>query len=223
MILIRRFKDANNYNSRSLYYLFDTLKNAHDIIIDFRKTHSNIDEDAAYYEQGFMKQLISYLTDHSLGYPSNRTRIHYGHESETFSIEFYFRGWFLQNGTVIYPSSKSIHKPVCLLVNKFNNTISNSIAAMQNEHIAKVLADDGLGNFESYNFYEMKLADSVKVNIRLSEIIYTDGSKTFSPGAIITRNNTQTDDTLINTAIHLLKSNDENKKATSQQIQRIIL
>ncbi len=212
-------KDANNYNSRSLYYLFDTLKNAHDIIIDFRKTHSNIDEDAAYYEQGFMKQLISYLTDHSIGYPSNRTRIHYGHESETFSIEFYFQGWFLQNGTLINSSSKSIHKPVCLIVNKFNNTISNSIAAMQNEHIAKVLADDGLGNFESYNTYKMKLADSVKVTIRLSEIIYTDGSKIFSPDVIIKRDNPNTDDTLIHTAIHLLKSDNENRKTTNQQIQ----
>jgi hypothetical protein len=66
-----------------------------------RKSASNKGEDGEFYESKFMKQLISLVADDAVDYPSMRTRIHYGHESETFNSEFYYQGWFLQNGTSI--------------------------------------------------------------------------------------------------------------------------
>jgi C-terminal processing protease CtpA/Prc len=204
--------------------LIDTIKNAHGIILDLRKTARNSDEYGDYYESEFMKRFIPYITDHGFGYPSYRSRIHYGHESETFSMSsFYYQGWFLQNSTVINKNPKAIHEPVCLLVNRFDSDISDAIAALQEEQIVKVVADDSLRNFEPASTYPMKLADSVTVNIRMTEVIYNSGNKTFSPDIIISRNNFKTGDTLIQTAIRLLKPGKEFKKIPGRQLQNVFV
>jgi C-terminal processing protease CtpA/Prc len=213
----------SEFNTASLLQFIDTLKNAHGIIIDLRKTVSAKDE-FAYYESGFMKQLISYLTDHNIGYPSFRTRIHYGHESETFDMSsFYYQGWFLQNGAVIKKKLHTIHKPVCLVVNRFDDTIADAIAAMQHEHIAKVVMDGNPGNFEPKGSYQMTLADSIKVNIRTTEVIYANGVKTFSPDITMYRDSFKTDDSLIHIAINFLKSKNEIKTPSAEQLQNIFV
>jgi hypothetical protein len=204
-----------DFNSRGLANLVDSLKNAHGIIIDLRKSTSENVDGAS----DFMKQLISYVTDETVNYPSFRTRIHYGHESETFGSSFYFQGWFLPNSSVIYKKEKAIHKPVCVLINKFNNDISDAIAAMQQSGIAKIIADDSLGNFEPSLIYPLVLADSLKVSVSLSEVIYPDGNKNFSPDAIVYRNNKSSDDSLIRTAVELLQSHTTISTASSQKIQ----
>jgi C-terminal processing protease CtpA/Prc len=210
--------------SPALSKLIDSLRNARGIIIDLRKTTRNNDEYANFYESAFMKNLISYLTDHNLGLPSYRSRIHYGHESETFDMSsFYYQGWFLQNSTVIYRNPRAVHTPVCLLINRFDNTISDAIAAMQEGHIAKVVAEDSLGNFEPSTSYPMKLTDSITVNIRMTEVLYSSGNKTFSPDALISYTNAGTNDTLIHTAVHLLKTGKEFKKVLGVQSQNLFV
>ncbi|MEJ7683191.1 MAG: S41 family peptidase [Segetibacter sp.] len=170
----------------------------------------------------FIKQLIGYITDRPVSYPAYRTRIHYGHESQTSDMSSsYYQGWFLRNGSVAFPRLKTIYKPVCLLINRYDNNISDRIAAMQNEGIAKVVADGNLGNFEPYGGpYPMELSDSVKVNLHLSEVVYANGSKTFSPNVNIIRNDYKNDDTLICTAVDLLKSKKELKKTILATIQK---
>lgn len=206
-----------DFNNARLVQLIDTLKNATGIIIDLRKANSN---ENGYYAPEFMRQLIAYITDKNVSYPSFRSRIHYGHQSETFSISFYYEGWFLQNSSIVYSKRRAIKKPVCFLINRFDNDISDAIGAMQQAGIAKVIADDSLGSFEPASVYPMMLADSLKVNVRLSEVIYPNGNKTFSPDAIIYRNGLRTEDSIIHTAIRFIKSNNEIKTpSSSQQMQ----
>jgi C-terminal processing protease CtpA/Prc len=208
-------KNQNDFNNTGLIKLIDTLKSANGIIIDIRKATSGSNE---YYLPDFMKQLISFIADKNVSYPSLRSRIHYGHESETF-MSFYNQGWFLQNSSIIYKKQHAIHKPVCFLINRFNNEISDAIAAIQQEGIAKVIADDNLGNFEPAAIYSMILSDSVNVNIRLSEVIYSNGNKTFSPDVVIHRNKLKTEDSLIHTAIRLFKLKTEIKSPSALQLQ----
>jgi len=208
-------ENQNNFNNAGLIKLIDTLKSANGIIIDLRKATTSSNE---YYLPDFMKQLISFIADKNVSYPSLRSRIHYGHESETF-MSFYNQGWFLQNSSIIYKKQHAIHKPVCFLINRFNNDISDAIAAMQQEGIAKVIADDSLGNFEPTAIYSMILSDSVNVNIRLSEVIYSNGNKTFSPDVVIHRNKLKTEDSLIHTAIRLFKLKTEIKPPSALQLQ----
>ena len=91
----------SSFNYAGLRSLVDSLKNAHGIVIDLRKASPNNDEDYGYYESEFMKRLIALLADDAVIYPSMRTRIHYGHESETFNSSFYSQGWLLANGTSV--------------------------------------------------------------------------------------------------------------------------
>jgi hypothetical protein len=84
--------------------------------MDVRET--TVGDEMADYKQGFIKQLISHLIDHPLSYPAYRTRIHYGHESQTFDIAFYYQGWVLQNNHVVLPKHPILHKPLCLIINK---------------------------------------------------------------------------------------------------------
>ena len=204
-----------DFNSQGLANLMDSLKTAHGIIIDLRKSKGESVDGAS----DFMKQLISYIADKSISYPSFRTRIHYGHESETFGSSFYFQGWLLLNSSVVDKKEKAIHKPVCVLINRFNNDISDAIAAIQQTGIAKIIADDSLGNFEPSLNYPMVLADSLKVNVQLSEVIYPDGNKNFSPDVIVYRTNKTNDDSLIRTAVNLLQFHTTISNASSQKIQ----
>lgn len=145
--------------------LKDTLKNARGIIIDLRKNKNN-DEYSDYYEANFIKALVAFIIDHDISYPSSRSRIHYGHESETFDMSsFYYQGWVSVNPTVLHKKPNAIHKPVCLLINRFNKNLSDAIAAVQAEGVAKVVAEDSLRGFESGAVYQMEVAEGMKVNI----------------------------------------------------------
>jgi len=90
---------------------------------------------------------------------------------------------------------------------------------MQQQGIAKVIVDDSLANFEPTQTYPLELVDSVKINIRLSEVIYTNGSKNFSPDTIIYRSDLKTEN-ILPAAIQFLKSKKEIDTPSSfQQIQ----
>jgi C-terminal processing protease CtpA/Prc len=210
-------ENFSDFSSAGLMQLVDSIKNAPGIIVDIRRTNPvNPNDD---YAPLFIKQFIGYVASHSINYPSFRTRIHYGHESETFNSSFYYQGWFLQNSSSVNTKQKAIQKPICLLINRFNNNISDAIAAMQQERIASVIAEDSLGDFEPAFVYPMQLTDSVNVNVRLSEVIYSNGNKAFSPDVIVYPINIKTGDTLIHTAIQLFKSKNERKFAAAPQVQ----
>jgi C-terminal processing protease CtpA/Prc len=199
-----------------LTHLIDTLKNASGIIIDLRKKTW---DDNGYYDSQFMQSLISFVADTVVPYPSFRTRIHYGHESETFSIPFYYQGWFVKNGTVVYQNPNAIHKPISLLINRLNSDINDAIAATQQAGLAKVIADDSLGNFEPTITYPLQLTDSVTVNVRLSEAVYPNGNRNFSPDTIVYRKNGETDDSLFQIATQFLRNKSKPGATSLRTIQ----
>ncbi len=210
-------KNNNGFgtNETSLH-LRDTLKNARGVIIDLRKNKNN-DENSDFYEAKFVKALVGFIVDHDINYPSSRSRIHYGHESQTFDMSsFYYQGWVNVNPTVITKKPNSIHKPVCLLINRFNKNLSNAIAAVQMEGIAKVVAEDSLTGFEPASTFPMQVADGMKVNITTSEIIYDNGCKTFTPDAVIYSSGAHTEDSLLRASINLLNAVGEIKMSCPQ-------
>jgi C-terminal processing protease CtpA/Prc len=85
--------------------------------------------------------------------------------------------------------------------------------------IAKIIADDSLGNFEPASVYPMELTDSMTVKIRLSEVVYSNGNKSFSPDITIYRNSLITEDSLIHTAIQCLGSKNEIRSTSAVQLQ----
>ncbi|HEV8084757.1 MAG TPA: S41 family peptidase [Chitinophagaceae bacterium] len=202
-------------NETSLH-LRDTLKNARGVIIDLRKNKNN-DEYSDFYEAKFVKALVGFIIDHDINYPSSRSRIHYGHESQTFDMSsFYYQGWVSVNPTVITKKPNSIHKPVCLLINRFNKNLSNAIAAVQMEGLVKVVAEDSLPGFEPASTYSIEVADGMKVNITTSEIIYDNGCKTFTPDAVVYSSGAHTEDSLLLASINLLKAGREIKMSCPQ-------
>jgi C-terminal processing protease CtpA/Prc len=203
-----------SFTTPSLSSMIDTLKNAKGIIVDLREPFAP-DDFGSYSKARFFSTLTGRLIDRPVSSPAYRTRIHYGHESETFTSEFYYQGWLLQNGSVVNPAQKVVRKPLCLLINKHDNFLAGAVIALQKAGMAKVLADGNLDDFEPYQTYPLDLSDSIKVNIRLSEIVYPDGSKEFTPNVTI-RKNSSSDDTIIHAAISLIKDNIEDKKAGSR-------
>ncbi|MFL5788681.1 MAG: S41 family peptidase [Flavisolibacter sp.] len=185
-----------------LIHLMESIKKANGIIIDLRESTSVNDEMLKYQKQAFFNELISHLSDHEVSYPSFRTRIHYGHESQTFDLPFYYQGWFIKNSSRVIPKDPAIKKPVCLIINRYNNNISDGISTLQGEGIAKVIAEGDLGNFEPARTYEMDLTDHLKVSIRLSEILYKNGERFFKPNISVGSNNNR----LIPEAVKLVKA-----------------
>lgn len=207
-------------NNAPLLQLFDSINKAPGFIIDLRKNSFTSNGLQRYFENLFLMNLTGLLSNQNTGFPSKRTRIHYGYEDEAGSgSAIYFKGWMMQNGSKVYPGREARNKPVCVIVNRYGETFSDGIATMQKAGIAKVVADGSLGNFVSASTYEMLLADSIVVEIRLSEILYPDGSKEFLPDTIITHNADKNDDSFIQTAVYLLKSKRALKKTTDQPIQ----
>ncbi len=208
-------------NQTSLH-LKDTLNNASGIIIDLRKNRNN-DEYSDHYEAKFIKALAGFIIDYDINYPSSRSRIHYGHESETFDMSsFYYQGWVSANPSVIHKKANSIHKPVCLLINRFNKNLSDAIAALQVEGIAKVVAEDSLPGFESVASYQINVADGMKVNVTTSEIIYNNGCETFTPDAVVYRSGGNTENALLQAGTNLLKAGRDSKVMCLQFSQNIL-
>ncbi len=204
-------------NQTSLH-LKDTLMNARGVIIDLRKSANN-DENSDFYEAKFINAMVGFIVDHDISFPSSRSRIHYGHESQTFDMSsFYYQGWVNINPTVILKKSNSIHKPVCLLINRFNKNLSDAIAAVQAEGVAKIVADDSLSGFGSGGVYQMQVADSMKINVTTTETIYNNGCKSFMPDAVVYRSGANIEDSLLQASINLLKGN-KIKMACSQTSQ----
>lgn len=202
--------------------LFDSIRPARGLVIDLRKTNASDDEMTWYYEPEFMTQLIGYLTNTPINAPAFRTRIHYGHESQTFDMSsFYYQGWFLRNGATIPVKPNALHKPVCLLVNRFNGNVGPGLAALQNTGLATVVGDGVLKNMDPALTHEMKLADSVRVAVRLSEVLYGDGSKTFLPDVQLMRDSATTSDTVLDTAVFLLRSAYKHEAAPAARLQNL--
>lgn len=193
-----------NGTDTSFLHLIDTLKNARGVIVDLRQASAN---GISWNYMLCVEKLFSYLTDKDLTYPTFRTRIHYGHESQGWDMSsFYYQGWLLQNTFVNKRRPNAIHKPVCLLVNRFDANISFPIAAMQQEGDALVVADDSLGNkFDHSSTYPMQLADNLKVSIGTGEAIYRTG-KTFSPDITAHRTGSGHDDLAMSVALKSLQS-----------------
>jgi C-terminal processing protease CtpA/Prc len=213
-------QNSSDYSDNiGLVHLIDTLKNARGIVIDLRESVPVDDEISKYYKVGLINQLVSHLSEHSVTFPAFRTRIHYGHESQTFDMPFYYQGWVLQNSSLVSSKAPVINKPVCLLINRYNNIISEGVSAMQTDGVAKVIADGDLGNFEPTRTHEMELADHMKVSIRLSEVLYSNGEKSFVPDSSITHN----EDLLLSVAIKLVKAGSTLKSPIQRTVQNVFV
>lgn len=208
---------SNNNNAvNPLSKLMDSLEAAQGLVIDLRNERQP-DEMSAYDEAEFVKDLAGYLIPRAITLPGLRTRIHYGHESQTFDMSsFYFQGWVTTNGSRIEAKPKAFHKPVCLLVNRFNRNAGDIIAGLHDAGAASVVTDGVVKNVDPDSRYKMKLADSVTVTVRTGDAVYADGSNGFLPDAQVEHNGT--DDTLIGTAVRFLQNKDNRKQgAVGQQ------
>lgn len=206
------FMSQSNSNAAitPLTKLMDSLKTAHGFVIDLRNEKA-AEGYSSYYEAAFIKRLIGSLIEHSITTPATRSRIHYGHESQTFDMsQFYYQGWVESNGLVITAKPDVVRRPVCLLINRFNDNLADMIAGMQNAGVAQVVAHGVLKNFDPASNYKMTLADSVTVAVRVSEAVYPDGRKSFAPD--VQASNNVTDDTLIHTAVRLLRGNSKRER-----------
>ncbi len=216
-------ENSSQFGNKSAFLkLLDTIHNAKAIIFDLRRT--NTPEDyTAYNESDFFKILNSFFINNDIMNPSYRSRIHYGHESQTFDMSsFYYQGWFTANASYITKNKSAIQKPLCFITNRFNNNLTDGIAAMQQQAFAKVIADDSLGNFDGTQTYQMNLADSVLVNVSVAEIVYPNGCKNFTPDALIKHNN-QNHDALINKAIEIVKDNSQQQSACKKPLQNTFI
>lgn len=185
------YKNRIDYDE-SLTRVLNSVKNAHAIIFDIRKERASSSDLGDYYEDAFMQSLVSHISDHDAAYPSARTRIHNGYEADATLEQLYKKGWASQNGYLVLKQEKLVNCPVVLVINRFNKGVSDAIACMQYEHIAKIVAEDSLGTFEPHSFYKLDLADNVSVDVRLSEIIYPNGEEAFAPDTIVQAGNNST-------------------------------
>lgn len=208
------FNHAANFTDETGFqHLLDTLKHAKAIIFDVRRPKA-INAYYDYPEISFFKRLSSYLINHDIYFPSYKTRIHYGHESQTFETPEYYQGWFTMNTFMLRKNAKAILKPLCFIVNKFSNNLAENIEALEQEGFARVLADGNLENFNAVETYPMLLADSLAIQVRLSEAVYANNCKTFIPDETVIHNN-QSDEMLISKAAMLLHNSHQQLPCTA--------
>ncbi|HLY69919.1 MAG TPA: S41 family peptidase [Puia sp.] len=197
-------ENYSDFSSTGLDELIRNLNGAKGVMMDLRECRRNEVND--YYGSAFIKRVMSRLTDHDINYSGFRSRVHYGHESQTTDMSsFYFQGWTFINTTPVHKNKLAIHVPVCLIINHFNDHLSDDIAAMQQSGIAQVIACGSLQHFENYSTYAMELADGIKVYLRTTEKLYPNGCKTFTPNIMLSQN--ASEDELMNSALTVLKGN----------------
>ncbi|WP_379091564.1 hypothetical protein [Pedobacter sp. UC225_65] len=75
---------------------------------------------------------------------------------------------------------------ICFLVNQFTNINSiKAIMALRNRNQCKVVFDGPLPAYLTGDFFEMTVADGIRLKIRTSEVIYEDGTIGKKPDVIL--------------------------------------
>lgn len=196
--------------------------NASAMIIDVRRLPqaSNI-ITRVYPYYYFFSRISKQLFNGEIELPGEQFRYHFGSYDQAISdANFYYDGILIRNQTKILSETNNKIPPICFVVNSDDAGILTRISAMQKAGKAVVLSTNPLLTNSQNVEYSYELSYNLILKMKIGELVYSDGSKGFSPDKQI---NINSKSTVIKEAINLLKEFKPGKNYSKQNETRAYL
>jgi C-terminal processing protease CtpA/Prc len=114
--------------------------------------------------------LAARLSSRAYSTPGQRTRIGFDFKVST--------------GHRVVPAPEAISVPVVFIVNA-NSDVPTEMLALQGEGLARVVAEGRVDESIAVSTTKLILADEVTVQVRLSELVFDDGVRPFTPDVVV--------------------------------------
>lgn len=206
--------------------LLKTALAGHDLfVIDLRNSSINYQLGMKQYTD-FVQPLVSRLISTTLILPAARSFYYKGLIREDFPhevnilpqdengaindrLQVYFGIHNVSEGAYILPKFQNVYarKRFCFIVNKYVNVNTfKALLALKHRNLCDLVVEGELPEYVYGDFYKMKLADDITVKIRISEVLYEDGTLGELPQSVLAaKNETASTAPCLLAALKLLK------------------
>ncbi|MCF0049068.1 S41 family peptidase [Dyadobacter sp. LJ53] len=205
--------------------LQDMMRKSKLMIIDLRNRSEDHSAGLRQYTS-FVRPLISGLVDQMLLLPTTRTAYYHAFLRQDFPDDldvipaaaregdpnyWYQERFGLKNTSQgAYLAAGKPHlrtKRICFLVNRYNNANTlKALLALRNRDACYLVFDGPVPEYLQGSYYTMPLADQIKVNVKVGEQIYEDGTLGSGPDRVIISAKQPTTDELIDLATKLFET-----------------
>lgn len=190
-------------------FTLDSALNANELqgpcVIDLRNGEENNQLGIKQYTQ-FVQPLLASLIHKLIILPTERSFYYKGLMRQDFpsdinilsttvngkidgNLQVFYGLRNISQGSYIFPKRSNKIAPgarICFLVNQYTNINSiKAIMALRNRNQCKVIFDGPLPAYLTGDFFEMDVADGIRLKIRISEVIYEDGTIGKGPDVIL--------------------------------------
>ena len=117
--------------------------------------------------------------------PGHRSRMHSGLASPyEGGSAYYHSGFYVRDGAAIEAGAGVPRKPVVFLVDP-SSGLPPIAPAMQAAGKARIVAEGGASDASLVETHRIDLADGVEVRLRITELVYEDGTTGLSPDLVV--------------------------------------
>lgn len=184
VVSMTRYVDFADFvgSGQRLQMLKKELPNARAVVFDLRPETSPSDFDEGNVSYAFATSGIAEdLTTFSLDVPGERRRKYLGYAPHDGSTSGgYSSGFYLQGRPMIKPGMKTKQLPVVFLISR-NSDLPDLALGLQASGKGAIVSEGTFSDEVAVTKQTVDLPDSVRAQIRLGELVYSDGSCGFQP------------------------------------------
>lgn len=175
VVSLRNSIDLNDFSrtTERLVRVADTIRAARRVVFDLRGSAAEeTDLDWVLGESG----ICSLFAPSPIRAPDQRGRLHSGFVPEDgYTSGGYYSGFYTVDGTTLPPGdSTASGRTAVVLVNE-KSYIPDGMLALREAGIARIVAEGGASEAGVVRTYGWRLADSLEVSIRLTELLQARG------------------------------------------------
>jgi C-terminal processing protease CtpA/Prc len=165
-----------------------SLPTAKSVIIDARAT-GKATEIEAYYFDYFMRQMLPTMLDKTIVLGATRYRMHNGYSTQTGGgSNFYYSAIVTSAPKTIAGQSKTKTPPLAFIINEHSPAFADILSGMQSSGRALIVQEGGAPGVETFT---ITLPDGVKVEMRTTELVNSDGSIDLEPDVSVAKGATE--------------------------------
>ena len=154
--------------------MFESLRQAKAVILDWRFPAEVKDEGVYYYADTFLRNGLPALLDKPITLSAMRYRVHNGYESQTGGYSGYNSAMVTTASQTLSGNGKT-KLPLVVVINE-NSPNAEMVGGLQAANAAFVVQDGEAAEAIGGGATTLKLADNVRVKMRTAELVNADGT-----------------------------------------------
>lgn len=177
--LAKAFVKDNGALNRLMPKVNQALTNATGIVIDARDSGKPGDLEAYFFDL-LMRQMLPSMLDTNVALSSQRYRMHNGYATQTGTGATFYYSALVNSSPQFIQGRAKAKTPIVIIVNQHSPSFTEILGGLQSANRALVIHEGEQPHGPAGNLFKIQLPDNVKVRMRTSEIINSDGSVGFN-------------------------------------------